>query len=194
MTDWRIAAHLFGSRANGPGRRAVVWVQGCDLGCPGCFNPSTHTAAAGAVVEPVAMAQSVAAAISEQHLDGVTISGGEPFQQLEGTLAFLQALRTASPDTGVIVFSGYTLVELHRRPGASDALALIDLLIAGRYAATRPHGQALLGSANQHHHHLTPRYQTADLDAVPEAEVVIADDGSVVVSGVAPPDLSSLHT
>jgi anaerobic ribonucleoside-triphosphate reductase activating protein len=30
------------SYANGPGRRAVLWVQGCTLGCPGCFNPETH--------------------------------------------------------------------------------------------------------------------------------------------------------
>ena len=30
------------SRANGPGARFVVWLQGCTLGCPGCFNPATH--------------------------------------------------------------------------------------------------------------------------------------------------------
>ena len=35
------------SRANGPGVRFVVWLQGCTLGCPGCFNPSTHAAAGG---------------------------------------------------------------------------------------------------------------------------------------------------
>ena len=35
------------SQVNGPGRRAVVWVQGCTLGCPGCFNPETHDAGNG---------------------------------------------------------------------------------------------------------------------------------------------------
>ena len=30
------------SRANGPGLRCVVFVQGCNLNCPGCFNPWSH--------------------------------------------------------------------------------------------------------------------------------------------------------
>ena len=38
----RLHAFLPRSRANGPGWRSVVWVQGCSLGCPGCFNPQTH--------------------------------------------------------------------------------------------------------------------------------------------------------
>jgi hypothetical protein len=38
----RLHAFIPHSRANGPGCRAVVWVQGCTLGCPGCFNPETH--------------------------------------------------------------------------------------------------------------------------------------------------------
>jgi len=37
------------SLVNGPGKRAVVWVQGCTLGCPGCFNPQTHSVAAGKI-------------------------------------------------------------------------------------------------------------------------------------------------
>ncbi|HEX8107935.1 MAG TPA: 4Fe-4S cluster-binding domain-containing protein, partial [Kofleriaceae bacterium] len=38
----RIHAFEPRSRANGPGARFVVWFQGCTLGCPGCFNPTTH--------------------------------------------------------------------------------------------------------------------------------------------------------
>ena len=30
------------SAVNGPGERAVVWFQGCDLHCRGCFNPASH--------------------------------------------------------------------------------------------------------------------------------------------------------
>ena len=45
----KIRLHAFesASRANGPGLRAVVWFQGCTLGCPGCFNPGTHNASGG---------------------------------------------------------------------------------------------------------------------------------------------------
>ena len=46
----RVHATAAASRANGPGRRFVVWFQGCTLGCAGCFNPATHVAA-GPVVD-----------------------------------------------------------------------------------------------------------------------------------------------
>jgi pyruvate-formate lyase-activating enzyme len=35
-------ALMLGSRANGPGLRAVVWFQGCTLGCRSCWNRQTH--------------------------------------------------------------------------------------------------------------------------------------------------------
>ena len=46
-TRLRLHAFLPRSRANGPGTRAVIWVQGCSLGCPGCFNPKTHAFSGG---------------------------------------------------------------------------------------------------------------------------------------------------
>ena len=49
-TRLRLHAFLPRSRANGPGVRAVIWVQGCSLGCPGCFNPQTHAFSGGEVV------------------------------------------------------------------------------------------------------------------------------------------------
>jgi len=30
------------SRANGPGLRAVVFFQGCSIGCAKCWNPKSH--------------------------------------------------------------------------------------------------------------------------------------------------------
>ena len=37
-----VAMTMVRSRANGPGERAVIWVQGCTIGCPGCYNAFTH--------------------------------------------------------------------------------------------------------------------------------------------------------
>ena len=37
-----IHSFVSGSRVNGPGLRAVVYFQGCTLGCRDCWNPETH--------------------------------------------------------------------------------------------------------------------------------------------------------
>ena len=43
----RVHAQMESSQVNGPGRRAVIWVQGCSLGCTGCFNKRSHSTAGG---------------------------------------------------------------------------------------------------------------------------------------------------
>ncbi len=89
----RIRLHHFlpTSRANGPGLRAVIWLQGCTLGCPGCFNPQTHSKKGGDWVSVDQLFSQVMALQSE--IQGVTISGGEPLQQMRPLLKLLQRLR-----------------------------------------------------------------------------------------------------
>src|SRR5258708_28309176 len=67
------------SRVNGPGVRAVVYFQGCSLGCASCWNPATHTFV-GPPREVHDVAEQVAAAHRTHTIDGVTFSGGEPMQ------------------------------------------------------------------------------------------------------------------
>jgi anaerobic ribonucleoside-triphosphate reductase activating protein len=73
------------SRANGPGLRAVVFFQGCSLGCPKCWNPSTHQFR-GTEASVDAVVQGVLRARQEHPLEGVTFSGGEPMQQADSLL------------------------------------------------------------------------------------------------------------
>lgn len=166
------------SRANGPGVRTVIWVQGCTLACPGCFNPATHPAG-GDQVEVEALAREVRAAA----VDGVTISGGEPFEQPEALLALVTALA----GTSLIVFSGFTRGEIERQPLGPAILARIDVLIDGRYVERRRLARGLRGSANQVVHLLSARHRTEDIESTPVGEVVIGPDGEVRVSGVDPP-------
>jgi anaerobic ribonucleoside-triphosphate reductase activating protein len=166
------------SRANGPGTRTVIWVQGCTLGCPGCFNPATHPAG-GLPMEVEAIAREVRAAA----VDGVTVSGGEPFEQPEALLALVTALA----GTSIIVFSGFTRAEIDRQPLGPAILAGIDVLVDGRYVERRRIARGLRGSANQVVHLLTGRHRMADVEATPVGEVVIGPDGEVRVSGVDPP-------
>lgn len=174
------------SRANGPGSRFVVWLQGCSLGCPGCFNPTTHDVAGGRDVTIDELVAQLRATIG---IEGVTISGGEPLQQVGVSIAILKAARELGLST--LMFSGYTIDEIGELSGGPDVLARLDVLIDGRYVAGEHLATALRGSANQRIHRLTERYTLAEIEATPVAEVRIAHDGAVVLTGVNPVKLRS---
>jgi anaerobic ribonucleoside-triphosphate reductase activating protein len=166
------------SRANGPGARFVVWLQGCTLGCPGCFNPATHAAGGTAVTVDELLARVPA------DVEGISLSGGEPLQQAAGAAALLEAARARGLST--LVFSGYTLAEIEQLPGGPAVLAATDVLIDGRYVAGERLARGLRGSANQRVHVLTPRHALADVETTPVAEIRIGPTGEVVLTGVDP--------
>jgi anaerobic ribonucleoside-triphosphate reductase activating protein len=172
------------SRANGPGARFVVWLQGCTLGCPGCFNPATHAPGGGREVPVDALLAEIAGHAPE--LTGVTLSGGEPLEQPEATLALLRGVRALPGGLSTLMFSGFTLDEARARPRGAEILDALDVLIDGRFEARARLGAGLRGSANQRIHLLTPRHTLAEVEATPEAEVRIDRTGAVVLTGVAP--------
>jgi anaerobic ribonucleoside-triphosphate reductase activating protein len=181
---WALRLHQFlpFSRANGPGARAVLWVQGCSLGCPGCFNPQTHPWAGGEVVLVDDLLARLAALGG---IEGITVSGGEPLQQRPALLALLRRVRKETA-LSVLLFTGYRWEEVRAMPQAEALLACVDVLLAGRYDARQHLARDLRGSANKTVHFLTGRYTPADLQAVPAAEVIISPDGEVQLSGIDP--------
>jgi anaerobic ribonucleoside-triphosphate reductase activating protein len=179
----RVHHFLPASRANGPGVRACLWLQGCSLGCPGCYNPATHPFVGGELVSPEDLSRRILALGGA--IEGITVSGGEPLQQRAGLLALLGRLRGRTR-LSVLVFTGFTWEEVRRMPEADALLGCVDVLIAGRYDASRHLARDLRGSANKTVHFLTGRYGPADLRRVPEAEVVITADGEIMASGIDP--------
>lgn len=173
------------SRANGPGVRTVVWFQGCTLGCVGCFNPATHaqveSPATGVELDAVIASLAGAAATG---IEGLTLSGGEPMQQIDAAIALLAAARLAGLST--FMFSGYTIEEIQALPRGDAALALLDVLVDGRYRSDLRLGQGLRGSSNQRVHLLSNRYTSRDIDDAPLGEVRIAPNGEVILTGVTP--------
>jgi anaerobic ribonucleoside-triphosphate reductase activating protein len=111
----------------------VLWVQGCSLACPGCFNPTTHAFTGGELVGVDVLFQRLVAL--GNRIEGLTVSGGEPLQQRCALLALLQRVRR---ETGlsVLVLTGFTWDEVQRMPDAEALLVCIDVLIAGRYEIT----------------------------------------------------------
>jgi anaerobic ribonucleoside-triphosphate reductase activating protein len=179
--------HLHGSqavsRANGPGLRGVLWLQGCTLGCPGCFNPDTHSQIGGELWS-IETAVNWAAQLPPD-VRGITISGGEPLQQIVPLSEFLIQLRSTTT-LSIVVFTGFEMPETRRMPAAPDLLASIDVLITGRYIEDVRVARSLVGSANKTLHFLTGRYTTADFWEIPEAEITVAADGEISFSGIDP--------
>ena len=134
----------------GPGRRIGLWVQGCSIGCKGCVSQDTwpaDPAKAIAIDDLVAWCKRV----TQGAFDGVTISGGEPFDQplaLGGLLQGLRAWRRkAALDFDILCYSGYPLKTLeHKHP---KTLALLDAIVPEPYADALPLGPVWRGSSNQ---------------------------------------------
>lgn len=145
------------TRAEGPGERFALWVQGCLKRCQGCCNQPFQELRPNKII-PL---EQVWAWISETHaqspLHGITLLGGEPFLQSEQLAQLAQKCQEAG--LTVIAFSGYTLEELKTQGGANnDLIAHCDLLIDGDYRANEPDNtRPLVGSRNQLFHFLSER-------------------------------------
>jgi anaerobic ribonucleoside-triphosphate reductase activating protein len=183
----RVGARVPVTRAEGPGARYALWLQGCSIRCPGCCNPHLFAVDSGEWLEPAAIVAEMASVRTE--IEGVTLLGGEPMDQ---ALALAPLLRGAR-DLGlsVMLFSGFTLQELRAVPDEAVAavLDLVDVLVDGRYDGTRPEAERLwVGSTNQRFHYFTARYspaieRPAPGEALRTVEVHIGMDGRLSANG-----------
>ena len=161
----------------------MLWVQGCTLGCAGCFNPQTHTIQGGEWLGVDELFAKILAL--GDSIEGVTISGGEPLQQADALQPLLQRIR-GETRLSTLLFTGFTWEEIGRLPQASALLECIDVVLAGRYDAAQRLAHGLLGSANKTVHLLSSRYTMEDLANTPEAEAIITQQGEILLSGINP--------
>jgi anaerobic ribonucleoside-triphosphate reductase activating protein len=168
------------SRVNGPGPRFVVWVQGCSRSCPGCFNPAAQPSAGGTGYT----IDAIIARIPLGAVKGVTLSGGEPFEQPEDLFRLLEAVRSLGLHT--LVYTGYSYEEL--RDTARETLAGIDMLIDGPYRRDIPRRNAWAGSGNQRilclHEGEVILWADTGPDEAPEGEILIGPAGDIRVTGI----------
>jgi anaerobic ribonucleoside-triphosphate reductase activating protein len=174
-----LARTLQRSAANGPGERFVIWVQGCPLACPGCWNPDTWTAQPRLLRDTQDLTAEI---LATEGLTGVTFSGGEPFIQARALTEVAREVRAAG--LSVFIFTGFTRAEL-KSQAARALLAVTDVLVCGRYVASeRVYDLPWRSSANQRVHFLTSRHGPADMTQAPEAEIRIGPDGQLTLTGL----------
>ncbi|MEZ4470122.1 MAG: 4Fe-4S single cluster domain-containing protein [bacterium] len=171
------------SSVNGPGRRVVVWVQGCSLACPGCFNPGTHPAAAGERLAASALVERILAARTPQTA-GVTFSGGEPFQQAAGLAEVVAGLAAAWPAGSRMAFSGLPAEELTGRRRRRAARPSWRAGLAGRRAVRGPGGPGRPLAGLRQPASLVPGSPAAPAGrGHGDAEIHLTPEGQVLLSG-----------
>ena len=182
-----MASRLPCTEAEGPGRRAALWVQGCNKRCRGCCNPAYLQLVERELVSASSVLDWLGNAHHAHDLEGVTFLGGEPMLQAQGLAVVAQGAQSLG--LSVMVFSGYTKNELDvlRLPGADQLLRYTDVLVDGPYEANLPeHSRRWAGSTNQQFHYLTARYDArieSDGEVERVLEVRLQTDGSAFING-----------
>ena len=166
----------------GPGTRCVVWFYGCSKRCPGCIAGTMNDTDEYELYTPRQLTKWV---LANDGIEGITLSGGEPFEQpLDELQQLLECVKQKS-HLSIISYTGYRLEDMDF---AKNVLQYVDVLIDGEYRQEEDAGQRWRGSANQRFHFLTERYRSeAEMwNNTFERQIEIELDlqGKLLISGV----------
>lgn len=142
----RLAGLVNDSIVDGPGLRLAIFTQGCPHHCPECHNPQSHDPEGGECHDTEEL---VALAAENILLDGITLTGGEPFGQPEACADLARRAHNAGLD--VWCYTGYVFEELLTgRPEWRALLENVDVLVDGPFLrAQKTLDKRFRGSANQ---------------------------------------------
>lgn len=134
--------------ALGPGQRIALWVSGCRHHCFHCANPELWEKKQGQQIEVEKLQSVFRKMCAEKNVEGLTITGGEPFDQAEAFLELLDAAAGIFPD--ILIYSGYEEKELKEDSVRKELLSRVDVLIDGPYIEAKNKPSIVLrGSENQ---------------------------------------------
>ncbi|MCD4817168.1 MAG: radical SAM protein [Candidatus Cloacimonetes bacterium] len=134
----------------GSGKRIGIWVQGCSLHCVDCLSPSLWAFDNGKNVKVENLLNSIIDVAD--FFDGITISGGEPFEQYESLIAFCSFIKMKTKLT-IFCFSGYILKEIKEKHADLLFMKYLDFLLDGRYIREKHENLNSRGSNNQNLYH-----------------------------------------
>ena len=136
----------------GPYKRYAIWVQGCNKRCIGCISPDAQALDGGYSIN---VDDLVADILSVPNIEGITISGGEPFLQQHALCNLVYKLR-GYRDIGIIVYTGMKYDEIKN----TDFAKMVDIIIDGEYIEELNDDKSLRGSSNQNVICVSDRYKT----------------------------------
>jgi anaerobic ribonucleoside-triphosphate reductase activating protein len=179
---WRLNKIQYPVYNLGPGKRIGIWVQGCDLGCKGCVNQTLWQKEGVRSVEVIDLFNWLSSL--DTKFDGITLSGGEPFQQYEPLITFLHLLKKKTT-LDVYCFTGYYLRELEVLFPDKLFYRYMDFLVDGRYVSELHQEKNVKGSANQTLYRLDDGVAIAQ-EELPSRKwsVQVSRDNQIYMSGI----------
>lgn len=163
----------------GPAPRLLLWLHGCNRNCPGCIAVDWNMSSSAQYSLSV---ETIANLVNtNDELEGITISGGEPFLQAESLCELVTKI-----NKGIIIYSGYTLEELKQMKSEVISLILrkIDVLIDGRYIEELNDDLPFRGSSNQCIHLFSDRYKEFYSTVIERKTITMKKDGFLYLYGI----------
>lgn len=169
---------MVSTEVNGPGKRFVIWLQGCRFGCKGCYNPEFWDESGGTLTS----VDDIMTRINlTDRIEGVTFTGGEPLLQSEVLLQLVNHIK--SKGLSSVCYTGYRMSNIlnDEIPYAKDFIEKIDVLIDGLFDEKEKAPLPWRGSRNQRVHFLSERYKHLEplilKEGMREVELQIGKEG-----------------
>lgn len=142
---------LYPIESLGPGNRLVIWTVGCGKHCENCSNKELWPVDENKDIDLKDLISILKSNIKNKEIDGITITGGDPFEQFDELTVLLEYISSISDD--ILVYTGYTIKELQEKLSNEDMNRIkkyISVLIEGRYINSLNDNLCVLrGSSNQ---------------------------------------------
>jgi len=147
-----IARILYPVEVLGPGKRIGIWFCGCPHKCKGCSNPELWEKQEKYQISLNNVLKLICEISDNHQVDGFTITGGEPLEQLDDLSCLIDSIKCISDD--ILVYTGYEFEEL-----SGKDIKNISVLITGRYKESLNDNSLLRGSSNQEIHILSKKHE-----------------------------------
>lgn len=148
---------MYPVHALGPGERVAIWTYGCPHACRGCANPELWNPICVREMEEQSLFGYLEQLRARGAIDGITITGGDPFFDMDSLQKLLKIVGEYTED--ILVYTGYQIEELQKQEKAVKIMKDIAVLIDGPYIEEQNNGHVLKGSDNQTIYYLKNQYE-----------------------------------
>lgn len=186
----RIADMMVSNFVNGPGRRLVLWLQGCPFRCSGCFNPEFQSMDGGKLMSTEEIMKQIERI---DDIEGVTYSGGEPMIQAAGLIELSKKIK--GKGLSIVCYTGFTYDQIAegRVEQGKEFLKWVDILIDGLFIEKEKAPLLWRGSRNQKIYFLTDRYKHlapfVNMEGTRSVEITVGPNDGLSITGFYDPEL-----
>lgn len=174
---------IFPVTSLGYGNRLVIWLRGCNLMCEECMSKDLWDVNDKSYMSVLDVYNIILE--YKNKIDGLTISGGEPFLQIKSLLPLIKQLfENITKD--IILYTGYTVKELEENYfyEYNEIKKYISVLITGRYIKEMNNSIGLAGSSNQEYITMNNMYTIDELKNYKREINIFNFNNSIVLVGI----------